>query len=77
MRDSFAGKEEADRPQGSMQGGEFGEDMLQMALRMAQEMPDEALDLEHSINPSTINPGANQDQCFSRVCVSVSFTLRD
>ena len=41
----------------TMQGGELGEDMLQMALRMAQEMPDEALDLEHSINPSTINPG--------------------
>ena len=45
----------------TMQGGELGEDMLQMALRMAQEMPDEALDLEHSINPSTINPGESFD----------------
>ena len=39
------------------QGGELGEDMLQMALRMAQEMPDETLDLEQSIHPATINPG--------------------
>ena len=45
--------------QGSMQGGELGEDMLQMALRMAQEMPDETLDLEQSIHPATINPGKN------------------
>lgn len=37
---------------------ELGEDMLQMALRMASEMPDEqVLDLETSLNPIPINPG--------------------
>lgn len=42
------------------QGGEFSEDMLQMALRMASEMPDEpVLDLEDSLNPTPIQPGKN------------------
>ncbi len=40
-----------------MQGMMGSEDMLQMALRMAQEMPDEALDLESNVHPATINPG--------------------
>jgi hypothetical protein len=38
---------------------EHQEDVLQMALRMASEMPntEQAMDLENSIAPSAINPG--------------------
>lgn len=36
---------------------ELGEDMLQIAIRMASEMPDEPLDVEDSLNPTPINPG--------------------
>ena len=43
---------------GPAQGPEFSEDMLQMALRMASEMPDEpVLDLEDQLNPTPIQPG--------------------
>jgi hypothetical protein len=39
-------------------GGVLGEDMLQMALRMAEELPDgQVLDLETSLHPTPINPG--------------------
>ena len=39
-------------------GGELGEDMLQMALRMASEMSDEpVMDLETSLEPVAVNTG--------------------
>ena len=39
-------------------GGELGEDMLQMALRMASEMTDEpVMDLENSLEPVAVNTG--------------------
>lgn len=39
-------------------GGELGEDMLQMALRMASEMSDEpVMDLENSLEPVAVNTG--------------------
>ncbi|KAK3098409.1 hypothetical protein FSP39_019220 [Pinctada imbricata] len=37
------------------EGGELGEDMLQMALRMATEMTEPVLDLETSIEPVPVN----------------------
>jgi hypothetical protein len=40
-------------------GGELGEDMLQMALRMASEMTDEpVMDLENSLEPVAVNTGS-------------------
>ena len=39
-------------------GGELGEDMLQMALRMASEMTDEpVMDLENSLEPVAVSSG--------------------
>ena len=39
-------------------GGELGEDMLQMALRMASEMSDEpVMDLENSLEPVAVSSG--------------------
>lgn len=39
-------------------GAELGEDMLQMALRMASEMSDEpVMDLETSLEPVAVNTG--------------------
>ena len=38
--------------------GDLGEDMLQMALRMASEMSEEpAMDLENTLEPVTVNTG--------------------
>lgn len=37
--------------------GELGEDMLQMALRMASEMSEPVMDLENSIEPVPVNTG--------------------
>ena len=39
-------------------GADLGEDMLQMALRMATEMSEEpAMDLENSLEPVAVNTG--------------------
>jgi hypothetical protein len=37
--------------------GDLGEDMLQMALRMASEMSEPVMDLENSIEPVPVNTG--------------------
>ena len=48
---------------------ELGEDMLQMALRMASEMTDEpVMDLENSLEPVAVNTGT---------CMSIRIVLCD
>lgn len=43
--------------------GDLGEDMLQMALRMASEMTEPVMDLESSIEPVPVNTGSFRNQC--------------
>lgn len=43
--------------------GDLGEDMLQMALRMASEMSEPVMDLENSIEPVPVNTGSVGNEC--------------
>lgn len=43
--------------------GDLGEDMLQMALRMASEMSEPVMDLENSIEPVPVNTGSVGNKC--------------
>ncbi|XP_055698924.1 uncharacterized protein LOC129799234 isoform X2 [Phlebotomus papatasi] len=46
-------------PEAIETGNAFGEDMLQMALKMATEYEEPAVDLESAMQANTITPGAN------------------
>ena len=53
-------------PTSTTPGGFEGEDLIEVALRMANEMTDPVLDLEDSLNPTPINPG---DLVFRSICI--------
>ncbi|ELU00215.1 hypothetical protein CAPTEDRAFT_169880 [Capitella teleta] len=54
-------------PAPSQQANDLGEDMLQIAMRMASEMPDEALDVEDSVAPTPIQPDGSNSQAFATI----------
>ncbi|CAH2054747.1 unnamed protein product, partial [Iphiclides podalirius] len=51
--------EESFSPVGGMDGNNFGEDMLQMALKMATEYEDQPVDLESAMTANTITPSSH------------------